>query len=141
MLAKDTEDLLRSKSENDSIAIFSKRKFSFFSFPQKLKKVFIWTCRMQLWQPCPKISRQTSENLCSKMGNDEKFISLPENLLVKLFVWTCTMKFWQACRNIVGKNTKNNRKNQKRWKFFWTKRFYFYQKVILYQRRMQFWKR
>ena len=51
MLAKDTEDLFRSKSENDSNAIFLEKN-SLNSFLQKLRKIFMWTRRMQLWQPC-----------------------------------------------------------------------------------------
>ena len=42
-----------------------------------------------------------------------------------MFLWACTTKFWQACRNTVGKNTKNNRKNQKRWVFFLNKFVFF----------------
>ena len=65
------------------------------------------------------------KKFCSKSGNEEKMISFPKNLFVKLFVCTCTMEICQACRNIVGKNTKNNGKNQRRWiYFFWTKVFF-----------------
>ena len=87
--------------------------------------MFLCTCNIQLWPPCRNFLIKTPRTFCWNSGNDEKLIRFPRNLIVKTFIWTCTMKFWQACRNIVGKNTKSNRKNQKRWVFFWTILFFF----------------
>ena len=65
----------------------------------------------------PNFPRQTSENIWSTSGTEEKMISFPKNLFVKLFVWTCTMKFWQACRIVVAKNTKKIPELQKSWSY------------------------
>ena len=127
MLAKDTEDLYRSKSENDSNATFSKKKFPHF-LPSEMEKNLHVDTQNAVVTTLPKISWQASENFCSKWGNDEKLISFPKNLFVKMFVLTCTRNFWQACRNFVAKIRKTLPNCKKvEVTIFWTK-FFFHQK-------------
>ena len=51
---------------------FRKRRKSqeFFEMIIKFLKMFLCTCRMQLWQPCQKFLVKTLKTLCSNSGND-----------------------------------------------------------------------
>ena len=101
----------------------TKKNFELFERKITFLKIFLCTCRMQLWQPCRFFLVKTLKKFCWISGNEEKLISLPKNLFVKIFVWTCTTNFWQACRNHACKNTKNhfrskseNDNDAKHWK-------------------------
>ena len=104
------------------------------SFERKITflQMFLRTCKMQLWPPCPNFFDKTLKTFCWNSENVEKLIEFPGNLLVKLFVWTCTMKFRHACRKIVGKNTKNTPKFHKRWIYILSNKIVFFKsKMIL----------
>ena len=94
----------------------------------KFLKMFLCTCRIQLWQPCQKFLVKTLKFFCSNSGNDEKKVNFPRNLfLIKTFVWSCTTKFCQDCRNFVAKNTKKFPIVQIRWKYNFFNRVCFHQ--------------
>ena len=106
----------------------TKKNFELLERKITFLKIFLCTCRMQLWQPCQKIPLKTLKTFCSNSGNAEKK-NFPKNLfLFKMFVWTCTKKFWQDWRNFVSKNTKEFSIVQIRWSYNFFIRNCFHQK-------------
>ena len=96
----------------------TKKNFELFERKITLLKMFLCTCRMQLWQPCQNFFVKTLNTLCSNSGNDGKKSNFPKNLFfLKMFVWTCTKRFWQDCRNFVSRNTKEFPIVQIRWSY------------------------
>ena len=103
--------ICRSDSENDG------RNNEFLEREKNFLKMFLCTCRMQLWPRCPKLLVKILKTFCWSSGIVEKFIRFPKTLFVEMFVWTCTRKFSPACRNIVGKNTKIFSELQNCWSY------------------------
>ena len=50
----------------------TKKNQEFFERIIKFLKMFLCTCRMQLWQPCQKFLVKTLKTFCSNSRNDEK---------------------------------------------------------------------
>ena len=94
---------------------------------KKILKMFLCTCRMQLWQPCQKFFVKTLQTFCSNSRNDEKLMRFPNNIIPpKFFVWTCTMEFWQAFRNFAARKTKNFPELRKCWSYNFLNKFIFF---------------
>ena len=99
---------LRVHTSAAQIPKTTKKNFELFERKITFPKMFLCTCRMQLWQPCQKFFVKTPNTLCSNSGNDGKKSNFPKNLFfLKMFVWTCTKRFWQDCRNHACKSTKH----------------------------------
>ena len=96
---ESTDWQLRFRKPRKKTELFERRK--------TFIKIFLCTCKMQLWPPCRKFLVKTLKFFCWISRNEEKLISLPKKLFLKIFVWTCTTNFWQACRNNAAKNTEN----------------------------------
>ena len=75
-----------------------RKKTELFERKKTFLKIFLCTCKMQLWPPCRNFLVKTLKFFCWISRNEEKLISLPKKLFLKIFVWTCTTNFWQACR-------------------------------------------
>ena len=104
----------------------TRKNFELFEKKITFLKMFLCTCRMQLWQPCQKFFVKTLNTLCSNSRNDGKKSNFPKNLfLLKIFVWTCTKRFWQDCRNFVSKKNErvSHSPNKMELQFFYQKLF------------------
>ena len=75
--------------ENFSLKV---RKYSWETNLKKILKMFLWSRRMQFWQPCRKISAERPK-IVIKLLFFQK-----ETIFFKFFLCTCKMQFWQSCR-------------------------------------------
>ena len=71
-------------------------------------KMFVWTQKMQSWQPYWKILRQKSKDLLPrrpKMIKKWKFFT-KKTFFLKTFQWTRRMLLWQPCHTLFASSRK-----------------------------------